>query len=237
MKLTVLGNTGPYPGIGGACSGYLLEDGATKIVLDLGSGTLANLRGLCSLEDIDAIIVSHFHWDHVSDLYVLQYALAMEGLTIPVYAPDSPAEDYARLAAIPVFDVTPITPDLELTIGKLTLTFGEMNHPVKDYATKVTDGKWTFMYTGDTAMCDNLKTFGQGVQVLLCDSAFLDDRESELHLSVFQATDVASELEVRHLLLTHFQPDIRTEKYLQVANDRLKRGRVSCAQITAKINL
>ena len=33
MKLTVLGNTGPYPQAGGACSGYLLENGPADLVI------------------------------------------------------------------------------------------------------------------------------------------------------------------------------------------------------------
>lgn len=49
MKLTVLGNTGPYPKAGGACSGYLLENGDSKVVLDMGNGTLANLRTICDI--------------------------------------------------------------------------------------------------------------------------------------------------------------------------------------------
>lgn len=38
MNLTVLGNTGPFPAPGGACSGYLFESKGSRIVLDFGSG-------------------------------------------------------------------------------------------------------------------------------------------------------------------------------------------------------
>lgn len=236
MKLTILGNTGPYPAPGGACSGYLLEDGGTKIVLDMGAGTLANLLTCCEIEDIDAIIISHLHWDHVSDLYVLRYALEMKGLTLKLYAPDSPADDFKRLADCSVFEVTPITADLSLQLGALTLTFCEMRHPVTDYAVKATDGKWVFMYTGDTCLCDNFKTGVQGVNTLLCDCAFLEDVTSDKHLSLRQALEVAGNAGVRHLIMTHFHPEIRPERYFQFANDRFK-GRVSKAGILSKINL
>ena len=46
MKLTVLGRHGPFPAPGGACSGYLIEAGDTKLCVDLGSGTLGNLRNI-----------------------------------------------------------------------------------------------------------------------------------------------------------------------------------------------
>ena len=38
MKLTVLGCNGPYPAPGGACSGYLLQEGDTGVLLDCGAG-------------------------------------------------------------------------------------------------------------------------------------------------------------------------------------------------------
>ena len=38
MKLTVLGCYGPYPPAGGACSGYLLEEGGTRVLIDCGNG-------------------------------------------------------------------------------------------------------------------------------------------------------------------------------------------------------
>ena len=45
MKLTVLGNNGPYPAAGGACSGYLLSSDSkhTNVLIECGCGTLANL--------------------------------------------------------------------------------------------------------------------------------------------------------------------------------------------------
>ena len=43
LKLTILGCYGPYPKAGGACSGYLLEDETTKILIDCGNGVLSRL--------------------------------------------------------------------------------------------------------------------------------------------------------------------------------------------------
>lgn len=44
MKLTVLGKYGPYPAVGGATSGYLLETGKASFVLDMGSGVFRGSR-------------------------------------------------------------------------------------------------------------------------------------------------------------------------------------------------
>ena len=75
MKLTVLGNNGPFPAAGGACSGYLVIEGDKKILIDCGNGVLANLQKFIKLEEIDAVILTHLHSDHMSDMMVLRYAV------------------------------------------------------------------------------------------------------------------------------------------------------------------
>ncbi|SDX78999.1 MBL fold metallo-hydrolase [Eubacterium barkeri] len=236
MKLTVLGNSGGYPRPGGACSGYLLEEGDVKIVLDMGAGTLANLLTHCDLEKVTAIICTHLHSDHISDLFVLRYALEMKGLSLPIYLPPNPEEVFNQLSDCAGFEVTPITEGMALDMGGLHLTFSEMSHPYPDFAVKATDGKWVFMYTGDTCLCDAFVAFAQGVHVLLCDCTFLGDGHSDKHLSLGEAIEVANGAGVRHLIMTHFDPTKRLQDYYREANDRFI-GRASKAEISAKFNL
>jgi len=40
--MTVLGSGASFPGSGHACSGYLLESGGTRVMLECGSGSVAN---------------------------------------------------------------------------------------------------------------------------------------------------------------------------------------------------
>ncbi len=236
MKLTVLGNTGPYPKAGGACSGYLLEHNDLKILLDLGNGTLANYRNVAKIEEMTAVICSHLHADHISDLFVLRYALQFSGKTVPLYAPENPSQEFERLPFASAFEVTAIHEDLVLTFDDLTITFKEMKHPYQDYAIKVTDGKTTFVYTGDTAYCEALSEFTKGADVLLCDSAFLDDVDSDVHLSMEKAIQTANEAGVRRLILTHFNPEISPQRYYEIGNGRFK-GRLSKAEIMSVFSL
>ena len=56
MELTVLGKYGPYPKAGdGAASGYLLTQGDTALVMDMGSGTLARLQQAIDIRKITGI--------------------------------------------------------------------------------------------------------------------------------------------------------------------------------------
>ena len=88
MKLTVLGCNGPYPEPGGACSGYLLENGATRVLIDCGTGVLARLTAIMPPEKLDAVILSHLHYDHMSDMLPMIYKLQGTGKKLPVYAPE-----------------------------------------------------------------------------------------------------------------------------------------------------
>ncbi|MEF9918132.1 MAG: MBL fold metallo-hydrolase [Eubacterium sp.] len=236
MKLTVLGNTGPYPRSGGACSGYLIEHNDSKIILDMGNGTLANFRTICDIEKITAIICSHLHADHISDLFVLRYALEMRGMTLPLYAPSGSKQEFERLVYKNAYEITPITEALSFDIDGLHFTFMEMKHPSQDFAIKITDGNSVFMYTGDTAYCQSLVEFAKDVDMLLCDCAFLEDIESDVHLSMNKAIEVANTAGVRRLIMTHFNPEISPQRYFEIGNGRFK-GRLSKAEMMSNFIL
>jgi len=108
MKLTILGNNGPYPAPGGACSGYLLESdsGETRLLIDCGTGVLANLLAVCPPKALSAVILSHLHYDHMSDMLPMQYALQFSSRvkSLPVFAPEAPGIVRA-LMDVPAYDL------------------------------------------------------------------------------------------------------------------------------------
>lgn len=79
LTLTVLGSAGAYRTHDGSrASGYLVQHGATTVVLDLGHGTYAPLAarvGIGALPQISAVAISHLHPDHWVDLAALRHAL------------------------------------------------------------------------------------------------------------------------------------------------------------------
>lgn len=236
MKLTVLGNTGPYPGVGGACSGYLLEGDGYCILLDFGNGTFGNLQKHLSINALDFIICSHLHPDHISDLYVLRYALQEKELKLPLYAPAEPVIEFASLAYKDIYCITAVDEDLKINKAGLKISFEKMVHPYTDYAIKIADREMTFLYTGDTAENDRLFKFAKGVDVMLCDCAFLDDQESGIHLSVKKVCRVANDSGVKTLILTHFYPYTEPLAYLEKASE-YRKGKVLVTQIGCSYEL
>lgn len=66
--LTILGCDGSFAGPGGAGSGYLVRTAAATIWLDAGPGTFGRLQEVCYPGTLDAIVLSHEHPDHWTDL-------------------------------------------------------------------------------------------------------------------------------------------------------------------------
>src|ERR671917_568636 len=104
MRLTVLGKSPSWQDAGGACSGYLLEEDGTAVVIDCGNGVFGKLRQRIDYVDVDAVVISHLHADHFLDLVPFSYALTYAPRQQPVPVDRWPGTD---TPACPVLHVPP----------------------------------------------------------------------------------------------------------------------------------
>lgn len=228
MKMTILGNSGPYPGAGGACSGYLLETEEFKILIDCGNGTLSRLLGIIGdLNKLDAIILSHLHSDHISDIMVMRYALGI-GLSkgtitksIPLYAPKDPEDTYEQLQFNNAFIQNELKENSILTFGDMKITFRLMSHPITTYGIVVEKNGKKLVYTADTKTCDSLIQMSKDADLLLSECNLLekDRNEDAYHLSAKQVGELATDTGVKKLLLTHIWPEYDTNDILNEARE------------------
>ena len=178
MKLTILGNNGPYPSIGGATSGYLLQANNKNYVLDFGSGCLANLQRHVDLSEIEAIILTHLHFDHISDLGVLAYYMQVNKIgKIKLYIPE--INDYVSMLLKTGFFTCVVYGSGEVNINGETIIATKMKHPVLSYALTFKEKDKTFSYTGDTTLCEEVEQVFKNSNVVLCDTAFLKEKWTE----------------------------------------------------------
>jgi ribonuclease BN (tRNA processing enzyme) len=94
-------------------------------------------------------------------------------------------------------------------IGALTIEPRLVCHPTESFGMRITDPSGaTFVYSGDTGMCDALVDLARGADVFLCEASWTHDpsRPPNLHLSGAEAGQAAARAGVRELLLTHIPP-------------------------------
>ncbi len=68
MKVTVIGCCGGFPAANEATSGYLFQSGGYSLLVDCGSAVLSKLFAYVPAEELDAVILSHYHHDHIADI-------------------------------------------------------------------------------------------------------------------------------------------------------------------------
>ena len=223
MKLTVLGGSAAGPNPGQGCSGYLVESGATNVVVDLGPGTFPELRRHVDYRAIDGVVISHGHLDHVLDVLTLRYALAYNpvpaGRQLPLWLPpggvtlldrlaEAITEDSESSEFLSVFEIRQYDPDALLTIGGLEFRFFPTVHYVPCWAARISNGiDGDLFYTADTGPAANLAGVATGSHIVVAEGTDSggshEPYPSRGHMSPGEAGTLARQAGANVLVLSH----------------------------------
>lgn len=231
MKLTIVGASGSMSGPEGPASSYLVqvngsdEDGVPRIwsvVFDLGPGAFGALWNYVNPRELDAVVFTHGHADHMGDsvsMYVHNRwnpSGCMERLN--VYGP---AQTRDRIKQIDgsatdeeletVFDFHAVVAREAFVVGPLRITPYPALHPVETYGYRIEASRGfdsaTMAFTGDTDMCPAIVEMADGVDLLLSEAAFTTaDTLRGMHLDGVRAGQLAADAQVGQLVITHVQP-------------------------------
>ena len=227
LLATVLGSSCAVPRPGRACSSYLLEGEGLRVVLDFGTGALANALVYLRAEEIDAIVVSHMHADHFLDLIPLRYALKYGPRTnarrIALFLPPG-GEKILRAISSPlsrepggdflseVFDIQTYDPARALALGPALLRFAPTRHYVPTFACRYELGSASAIYSADTAPTESLVALARDAGLFLCEATLCNDRADHAgergHLTAREAALMAREAGVRRLAITHYPHEL-----------------------------
>ena len=234
--LTVLGCDGGYPGPGGAASGYVVEAAGVVIWLEAGPGTFANLQLVTNPARIDAIVLSHEHPDHWSDVdaYAVWRREHLPGRPIVVYAPPG-LRDRAYFGDDRVFEWHEVEPSCRVPIaprggtgrggtggggtggGGVVCSFSATDHGPPTLAVRVdvtgppegSEFPHSLAYSADTGADWSPRELGPDIGLLLCEATYTRDHEGTArHLSGRQAGTMAADAGIGRLVLTHRLPSV-----------------------------
>jgi len=221
MRLTVLGRSPARPNPGEACAGYLVEGGGARLLLDIGPGIVAQLLQRHHPDDLDAVIVSHMHADHMLDLVTLRYVYPWRRLApgerLRVVLPPGSADQLLDLAkgvggakhfedAFQLIEHDGRTP---FRFGSLTVTPRATQHYIPCWGFRVEGDERRLAYTADTAPCGGLADLADAADLLLSEATLRSIEEDAQapeprgHLTPAEAGSAGRDAGARRLVLTH----------------------------------
>lgn len=234
-SVTVLGGSAASVGTAQGCSGLLVTGASTSLVLDLGPGTLLELRKHADFRTLDGIVLSHLHTDHILDIFALRFALAYNPVRperrTPLWLPPGGLAFFARAAELFAtdgdsstyfsdhFEMAEFDPDHQLRIGEFAMSFHPTVHYIPCWAIRVKteDGAGGLGYTADTGPSAHLETLFQGVRVIVAEAAMLEpgieDRASSGHMTAAESAELARVAGAETLVLVHIFEEREPERF------------------------
>jgi ribonuclease BN (tRNA processing enzyme) len=236
MRLTVLGKSPSWQDAGGACSGYLIEEDGTAVLVDCGNGVFAKLRQRIDYVDVDAVVISHLHADHFLDLVPYSYALTYAPRQQPVPVARWPGTD---CPACPVLHVPPgakelfrrvvgawgnedliekafklheYDPATQIEVGPIRIDFQPVPHFTETFAMGIrsTNGSGRIVYGADSSPTDALTEFARDADLMLVEATLPRPERTGMrgHLTPEEAGGHARGAGAKRLVLVHISDEL-----------------------------
>jgi ribonuclease BN (tRNA processing enzyme) len=223
--VTVLGSGTCVPSLKRSSCSVLLKVGNANLLLDSGPGTMRRLleTGI-TIFDIPFIFYSHLHPDHTGELVNFLFATKYpdeNSRTTPltIIAGRGFSSFYKKLkniygnwielspGMVNIIELDNTGPD-SIRFDDFTVESLPVEHTDESIAYRINiAGEKSVVYSGDTDFSENLITLAKDADLLICESALPDELKVKGHLTPSLAGEIATQANVRKLVLTHFYPE------------------------------
>ncbi|MBI4961865.1 MAG: MBL fold metallo-hydrolase [Desulfomonile tiedjei] len=223
MEITILGSGTATPSLERNASGLCVRGSGSWTLVDMGPGTVRRMceAGIDS-KWIDAILITHFHPDHVSDLVPFLFASNYEYGVVRsdpfhLIGPTGLEQFYRALVGVYGDWIVPKGDRLVLremdarAPGSLELdgfiirsspavhSFPSLHYRIEADGVSVT-------VSGDTDFSEGLIDLARGTEILICECSMPDELKQPGHLVPSEAGLIAEQAPAKKLVLTHFYP-------------------------------
>ncbi|MFT5694559.1 MAG: ribonuclease BN (tRNA processing enzyme) [Myxococcota bacterium] len=220
---------------------FLLREPNGCVMVDCGITTNTGLTAEgVNRNDIDAILVSHFHADHFGGIPLFLLAsLYQDERTTPLVIAGPPGIEtrVTQLAAAmghPIpgrewsFDISyrELPAGRTADIGPASVTSFETKHnkDVCPHGLQIQMAGKKIVYSGDTGWFDELPQFSSGADLFVCECTYCT-AEFEMHLSLDIIEQREADFQTDRLILTHLGTEMsknRGQVDFELADDGLK---------------
>lgn len=218
ISLKVIGCGDAFGSGGRLNTCFYVDAGSIRFLVDCGASSLPGLKehGIHA-DDIDAIVISHFHGDHYGGVPFVLLDAAINGRTKRLQV-ISPLGGQRRIAAL--LDL--LYPGTEV-LEKLDIEFLEYNvNEILDLGTwriqafdvihseralphglRIAIAGKVIAYSGDTSWTDALFALSEQADVFICECNFFD-MQVKGHMNYLELERRLPEFSCKRMLLTHF---------------------------------
>ena len=224
MRLQFVGCGDAFGSGGRSNTCFHLTGAHTNLLIDCGASSLPALKRLgIALNDIDLILITHFHGDHFAGLpfLLLDAQFSRRNRPLVIAGPQGIA---ARLTQVmeALFEnssktqqkfelsVVALAPGESMTFGAVTVTpfavvHGPSGGPFLGYRVEA-EGR-VIAYSADTEWTDNLGPLAREADLFIAEAYFYD-RIVRNHLSLTTLEAHLPEINPKRLILTHMSDDM-----------------------------
>ena len=224
MRITIIGSGDAFGSGGRFNTCFIIETQDKKILLDFGASSLVALkaRGI-DPNSIDGIFLSHLHGDHYGGLPFLLLDFQFLSRRERPFAISGPPTTRERLkAAMEAFfprsstskwrfplEVSEVTPDVPDRFLGLSVSTTEVVHfsGAPSTAVRLSDGRSTLAYSGDTEWTDALIKVAGGADLFITE-CYEYARELTGHMCWTTLKSKLPQLKARTIMLTHMNPSM-----------------------------
>jgi ribonuclease BN (tRNA processing enzyme) len=233
----VLGKSPSWQDAGGACSGYLLQQGEHNVLLDCGNGVFAKLREHVDYVDVESVLVSHMHADHFLDLVPYSYALtyAPKQQPVPVHTWPGTADPARPRLIVPpdagellrrvvgawgnddlvesafALEEYAAGDTVDVAGGALRATFTPVPHFIDTFAVTVeAEGGGKLAYSADTRPGDEIVDVARDADLLIIEATLPRPERTGVrgHLTPEEAGEHAKRAGAKRVVITHISDDL-----------------------------
>lgn len=218
MKIYFLGTNGWYSSPTGDTPCILIDSKDHYVIFDAGNGIYKIDKYIKEDKPI-SLFLTHFHIDHVSGLHMLGKFNFKQG--IDIYFANGRKKDFETFVNPPYtiginYDKKNIL-NLKTKIRLHELDEGDNNvgfpvemrklyHGYENHGFKVTLGKKSIVYSGDTKIASNGLLLAKGADLLIheCSNIVSSEKDEWGHTDPIQTAKFARDAGVKKLVMTHF---------------------------------